>query len=118
MLHLKVFFFFSLIKVSPFFLYLNLQILHHLLGVAGLPDLDVQDLEGMRNMRWSEGGLGNACFLSKRGTLFLAFCARILSKFSLLRNTVKVGVMLDGAILQLLRGSKMLFIFNVSDLAA
>lgn len=48
----------------------------------------------------------------------LAFCARILSKFSLLRNIVKVGVMLVDAILQLLGGSKMLFIFSVSDLAA
>lgn len=114
MLHFKVFF----IKASPFFLYLNLQILHLLLGIAGIPDLDIQDLGGMRNMRWSEGGLGKVCFLSKRGTLFLAFCARILSKFSLLRNTVKVGVMLDGAILQLLSGAKTLFIFGVSALAA
>lgn len=89
-----------------------------MLGVAGIPDLDVQDLGGMRNMRWSEGGMGKACFLSKTGTLFLAFCARILSKFSLLRNIVKVGLMLDGAILQLLSGSNMLFIFSVSDLAA
>lgn len=48
----------------------------------------------------------------------LSILCKNSEQVSLLRNTVKVGVMLDGAILQLLSGSKTLFIFSVSDLAA
>lgn len=103
-------------EASSLSLYLRLQILHQLLGVAGIPDLDGQDLgriwNGGRKVAW-----GKACVLSKRGTLFLAFHARILSKFSLLRNTVKVGAIFDSAILQLLGGSNRLLILGVIDLA-
>ena len=54
-------------KASSFSLYLELQILHQLLVVEGNPDLDVQALEGIGNMRRSEEGLGKGlCSVQRR----------------------------------------------------
>lgn len=55
-------------------LYLRLQILHQLLGVAGIPDLDGQDLGRIWNVR-SEGGLGEGLrSVQKRNSVLSISC--------------------------------------------
>jgi len=63
--------------------------------------------------RWSGEGLFP---IQKRNSVLSILCKNSEQILSLEKYCK--GVMLDGAILQLLSGSKTLFIFGVSDLAA
>ena len=78
-------------EASSLSLYLRLQILHQWLGVAGIPDLDGQDPGRMRNLRRSEGGLGEGLHSVQKRNFVLSISCKNSEQILSLEKYCKGG---------------------------